>query len=144
MIRVLIVDDKALLRKSIGHIISIDDEIDVVDMAANGQEAVEACKKLRPDIVLMDIEMPVMNGIEALKIIKGFDPPLIKVIILTTFENSSNIIESFIGDADGYITKDSDCDELIATIRCVNYGLAVIHKSVKSIMVDKFKKNVCK
>jgi DNA-binding NarL/FixJ family response regulator len=85
----------------------------------------------------MDIEMPEMDGISALKIIKEKYKDT-KVIILTTFENTENIVDAFLAEADGYITKDIDCDELIATIKCVNYGLTVIHKSVKKIMVDKF------
>lgn len=139
MIKIIIADDQVLLRKSLGHIISTDEEITVVDMVGSGKQAIESCKKNTPDIVLMDIEMPQIDGISALKIIKEKHPD-IKVIILTTFDNTDSIVESFLGEADGYIVKDIDCEELIATIKCVNYGLTVIHKSVKKIMVNKFKK----
>jgi DNA-binding NarL/FixJ family response regulator len=139
MIRIIIADDQVLLRKSLGQIISTDEKITVMDMVGTGREAIESCKIYSPDIVLMDIEMPEMDGISALRIIKEkFED--VKVIILTTFENTNNIVDSFLAQADGYITKDIDCDELITTIKCVNYGLTVIHKSVKKIMVDKFKK----
>ncbi len=137
--KIIIADDQVLLRKSIGQLISIDPEIHVVDMVGSGSEAVESCKVHKPDIVLMDIEMPHVDGISALKMIKERYPD-IKVIILTTFENDENIIEAFTGDADGYIVKDIDCKELIATIKCVAYGLTVIHNSVKKIMMNKFKK----
>lgn len=139
MIRIMIVDDQMLLRKSLGQIISTDEEISVVKMASTGKEAIEACEILKPDIVMMDIEMPKMNGIVALKIIKEKYPET-KVIILTTFDNKENIISSFLGKADGYITKDIEPQELITTIKCVNYGLTVIHKSVKEMMVEEFEK----
>lgn len=139
MIKIAIVDDQALLRKSLGQIISSDEEMNVVAMASTGREAIEMCLTYKPDIIMMDIEMPTMNGIDALKIIKDKSPK-IKVIILTTFENKENIISAFLAKADGYITKDIDPNELITTIKCVSYGLSVIHKSVKDIMVEKFEK----
>lgn len=139
MIKVIIADDQVLLRKSLAQLISIDEKINVISMASSGREAIDECEKHRPDIVMMDIEMPKMNGIDALKIIKDKYPD-IKVIILTTFDNKENIIQAFLARADGYITKDIEPDELITTIKCVNYGLTVIHKSVKEIMVDKFEK----
>ncbi|MCH4886511.1 response regulator transcription factor [Acidaminobacter sp. JC074] len=137
MIKILIADDQVLLRKSLGQLISIEEEFKVVDLVATGKEAVEACRRHRPDIVLMDIEMPEMNGITALKRIRE-QFKTIKVIMLTTFDNKENIVEAFLADADGYITKDVDCSELVSIIKCVNFGLTVIHKSVKEIMVNKF------
>ncbi len=139
MLKLIIVDDQSLLRKSLFQIISTDETLTVVGQAENGKEAVELCEKTKPDIVLMDIEMPHMDGISALHAIKK-NQPTTKVIILTTFENQDNITEAFLAQADGYITKDIGPDELITTIKCVGYGLTVIHKSVKTIMVDKFKK----
>lgn len=139
MIKIMIVDDQELLRKSLGQIISTDEEISVISMASTGRDAIEKCNLNPPDVILMDIEMPELNGIAALKIIKE-NYPEIKVIILTTFDNKENIVSSFLSKADGYITKDIAPLELITTIKCVNYGLTVIHKSVKEIMVDKFQK----
>lgn len=139
MMTVIIADDQALLRKSLKQIISVDDDIDVIATADNGKTAIEECQRHQPNVILMDIEMPALNGIDALKEIKRISPET-KVIILTTFENKDNIIEAFIANADGYITKDIGCHELIQTIKCVNYGLTVIHKSVKALMVNKFKR----
>ena len=139
MTRVVIADDQVLLRKSIGHIISVDEDIQVVATVGNGKEALEACKEYVPDIVLMDIEMPVMDGVTATGLIKAYNPE-IKVIILTTFDNSDNIIEAFTAEADGYVVKDIGWEELVATIKCVLFGLTVIHESVRIIMLDKFKK----
>lgn len=139
MIRLMIVDDQELLRKSLGHLIGFNDNLKVVDMLSNGREAVEACRHNPPDIILMDIEMPVLNGIAAMKQIKEIHKD-VKVIILTTFDNNENIIEAFLAEADGYITKDITPTELISTIECVHSGLTVIHKSVKKVMVERFKK----
>lgn len=135
----MIADDQVLLRKSLAQIISSDEEINVVAMVADGREAVEQCHRQHPDVVLMDIEMPNFNGIAALKMIKETCSAT-KVIILTTFDSQENIIDSFLARADGYITKEVEPRELIATIKCVNQGLTVIHEGVKQIMVDKFEK----
>lgn len=139
MTRVIIADDQVLLRKSIGHIISVDEDIQVVAMVGNGKEAYEACQVHEPDIVLMDIEMPIMDGVTATALIKAYNPS-IKVIILTTFDNADNIVEAFTAEADGYVVKDIGWEELVATIKCVLFGLTVIHESVRKIMLDKFKK----
>lgn len=137
MIKIMIVDDQVLLRKSLAQLINVDDEISVVAMAATGKEAVTTCQKFRPDIVMMDIEMPEMDGIKALKKIKE-QCPRTRVIILTTFDSKENIVDAFLAHADGYITKEIAPQELIATIKCVSYGLTVIHENVKKIMIAKF------
>jgi|LGVE01.1.fsa_nt_gb DNA-binding NarL/FixJ family response regulator len=138
MINVILADDQVLLRETLGKIISIDSEINVMDMVGTGKEVIASCEKNKPDMILMDIEMPEIDGISALKIIKEKHPE-IKVIILTTFENTENIIDAFIKKADGYIVKDIGCEELISTIKCVQYGLTVMHNSVKKIMINEFK-----
>ncbi len=138
MIRLILVDDQLLLRESIAYLLENDDEIEVVGMGEDGNEALSLCETLNPDIVLMDIEMKGMDGVTATKIIKQRFPH-IKVVILTTFENPDNIMESFVNDADGYIVKNISHKELTRSIKCVNSGLTVIHESVKKIMVDRFK-----
>lgn len=138
MIRVLLADDQVLLRESIGYILGNEEEIEIVGMAENGREVIEKCKELKPDIILMDIEMPKMSGVHATSIIKE-EYPEVKVIILTTFENADNIMESFVANVDGYIVKNINHEDLILTIKCVQSGLTVIHESVKKIMVERFK-----
>lgn len=138
MIKVAIADDQRLLRESLAYILDNDEEIHVVDGASNGEEALELCKRLSPDIILMDIEMPVMDGVSATKKIKE-NYPNIKVIVLTTFENADNIMESFIVGADGYIVKNINHKDLVLTVKCVASGLCVIHQSVKEIMINRFK-----
>lgn len=138
MIKVLLVDDQVLLRESIGYILDSEEDISIVGMAGSGSEAIEKCKELKPDVILMDIEMPNMTGVQAAKIIKE-ESPNVKVIILTTFENSDNIMESFVVNVDGYIVKNINHEDLILTIKCVQSGLTVIHESVKKIMINRFK-----
>lgn len=138
MIKVVLADDQALLRESIGYILDNDDEITVVGTAKDGEEAIALCKSKQPDVILMDIEMPVMNGVKAAKVIKE-QFPKIKVMILTTFENSDNIMESFIVGADGYIVKDISHTELVLAVKCTFRGLCIIHHSVKKMMMERFK-----
>lgn len=138
MINVIIADDQTLLRESLSFILGNDDEINVVGLAENGEEVVELCKTLKPDIILMDIEMPKRNGVNATKILKE-EYPEVKIIMLTTFENADNIMESFVVGADGYIVKNIKHNDLVLTVKCVASGLFVIHQSVKDIMIDRFK-----
>lgn len=138
MIRVIIADDQVLLRESIAYILNNEEDIEVIAMASDGKEALELCKTHKPDIVIMDIQMPEMNGVAATKAIKEVLPDT-KVMILTTFEDPDNIMESFVVKADGYIVKNICHGDLVLTIKCVNSGLTVIHESVKQIMVERFK-----
>lgn len=139
MINVIIVDDQLLLRESISYLLENDNEINVVGMGENGKDAIALCEKYNPDIVLMDIEMPILDGVSSTKIIKEQNKD-IKVIILTTFENPDNIMEAFIADADGYIVKNISYKDLTLSIKCVYSGLNIINQSVKKMMVDKFKR----
>ena len=138
MIRVVLADDQNLLRESIGYILDSADDITVVGMASNGKTAIDLCVKEKPDVVLMDIEMPDMNGVSATKKLKETDN-CIKIIILTTFENPDNIMESFVANADGYLVKNISHQDLILAIKCVYAGLTVIDESVKQIMMDRFR-----
>jgi DNA-binding NarL/FixJ family response regulator len=139
MIKVLIADDQILFRESIGYILNNDPEIEVVEMAGTGEVVLNLCKKNKPDVILMDIEMPQLDGVNATQIVKEKYPE-IKIIMLTTFENPDNVIESFVAGADGYIVKNINHLELVLSVKCVARGLTVIHESVKNIMIDRFKK----
>lgn len=129
MIRILIADDQNLLRKSLSLIFQIDDEIKVIKQVSNGIDAVEQTILLEPDIVLLDIEMPELNGLKALKEIKQKTRHT-KVVILTTFDTSCNIEQAFLYEADAYISKEIAPQDLINTIKCVHSGLTVIDRSV--------------
>ncbi len=135
MITILIADDQPLLRKSLGSIIDNYEDIDVISLVENGKEASEKTSALKPDIALLDIEMPIMDGISALRDIK-INSPKTKVIILTTFDNEKNVTESFLLGADAYISKEVSPDELVNTIRLVHSGFVVFSSSVKEILTN--------
>lgn len=136
--RVLIADDQMLFRESIGYILKEEGDFEILEMASNGEEAVEICQRWNPDLVLMDIEMPLMNGVEATRKIKKWNPK-IKIVMLTTFENQENILESFVVGADGYVVKNISHKDLVLALRCVGSGLTVIDESVKQMMIDRFR-----
>jgi DNA-binding NarL/FixJ family response regulator len=129
VIRVLIVDDQALLRESLRFLIERDPEIKVIGAAANGNEAVEFCAANPPDVVLMDIVMPECDGVAGARLIKS-NHPEIKVMMLTTFGESERVTEALQSGADGYLLKDVNPDTLVQAIRSLAAGLPVMHPQV--------------
>lgn len=129
MIKVLIAEDQKLLRESFKNIIENNSDINVVACAANGREAVDLCAELQPDVVLMDISMPVCNGTVATKLIKAKFPQM-KVLVLTSSNDEADVTEAFSNGADGYILKNIGTEELILSIKSTAMGLEIIHKDV--------------
>ena len=121
---ILIVDDHTLLSESLRMMLERDEELKVVGVASNGIRALELCKEKKPDIVLMDVKMPDMDGITATKKIKSTYPD-IKVLILTSVEEEKWIMDSFAAGADGYLLKDTPPEKLITLIKCVEWGYMV-------------------
>lgn len=144
MIKVMVVDDQTLLKETLLFMLKQDGDIEGYDGGFNGREAVENIVTINPDVVLMDLRMPIMGGMEALKTIKSMDND-IKVIILTTFEDEERIIESMSLGADGYIVKDIRPDALILAVKSAYSGLYVMHRhiidSVKNRMSNSKKVN---
>ena len=140
MIKVIVVDDQVVLRESIKFRIDSDDEIKVVGCGGNGIEAMELCDRFLPDVVLMDIMMPICDGIEATKRIK-LKYNSIKVIILTIFIDNENITKAMKNGADGYVLKDIDPKELINIIKNTVSGLRIIHQDVLDTLVSEFASN---
>ncbi len=138
MIKVLLAEDQALFRDSMKFMLEQDDAITVVGTAEDGCQAVKLCESLKPDIVLMDIEMPHMDGISATQVIRERFPK-IKIIMLTTFEHPKQVMESFIADANGYLIKNMRHSDLSLAIRCAYSGITVIHPKAKAIMVERFR-----
>jgi DNA-binding NarL/FixJ family response regulator len=136
MIKVLIVDDQAMLRQSLKFIIEQDNGIRVEATAGNGEDALKLCGELNPDVVLMDIMMPVCDGIEGTRLIKS-QYPNIKVIILTTFNNDENIKNALQNGAAGYLLKDADPEDLVLAIKSVAKGMSIIHHDVFDNVVKK-------
>ncbi|GGD89112.1 response regulator transcription factor [Paenibacillus nasutitermitis] len=128
-IRLVIADDQMLTREGLRTILDLEDDMNVVGTASNGLEACELAEALRPDLVLMDVQMPKMDGIEALKRIKQSSPGT-AVLILTTFMDDDYIIEGLAGGASGYMLKDMDPDRMIALIRDAAHDQFVLPNAV--------------
>jgi DNA-binding NarL/FixJ family response regulator len=137
MIRVLLADDQRLVRAGFRMILRAEPDIEVVGEAGDGVEAVEAAKRLRPDVVLMDIRMPRLNGIEATRLLLALpDPP--RVLVVTTFDLDQYVYETLRLGASGFLLKDAPEDQLIAAIRTVVKGVALLDHEVTRRLIDAF------
>lgn len=116
MIRVLIADDQKILREGLRALLGMKEDISVVGEAGDGREACELARQTKPDVVLMDIRMPQMDGVEATKVIKS-ELPKTAVIMLTTFDDDEYVIKAMTYGASGYLLKDIDSDKLIEAVR---------------------------
>lgn len=128
-IRLVIADDIPLFREMLVHTLEEEDDIDIVAHASNGLEAVEACRRHRPHVILLDVEMPKMNGVEATCLIRG-ECPDTKVVILTAYEDDRLIFELIRGGASGYLVKDTHVDEVVKAIRVAHDGESLIQPRV--------------
>ncbi len=139
-VRVLLVDDQPLLRTGFRMILESEPDIAVVGEAGNGEKAVEEARVLQPDVVLMDIRMPRMDGVEATRMITGTNraSSLVKVLILTTFDLDEYIVEALRAGASGFLLKDVPPDNLVDAIRIVARGDAVVAPTVTRRLLDKF------
>lgn len=133
--RVLIADDHTLLSESLRIMLERDGDVEVVGVAENGYKALELCKEFKPDIVLMDIKMPDLDGISATRMIKE-DSPETRVLVLTSMEDTKWIVESFAAGADGYLLKDTSPERLTTLIRCVYWGYTVSSSAVLHAILD--------
>jgi DNA-binding NarL/FixJ family response regulator len=129
IIRILIADDQTLMRDGLKTILDLEDDMEVVDTAENGRQAYEMAQIHLPDVILMDIRMPEMDGVESTRIIKK-DYPKIKVIMLTTFNDEEYIIQALSFGASGYLLKDIQGDKLIEAIRNCASGNMVMPAQV--------------
>jgi len=116
MVRVLICDDQTVVREGLAAILSTEPEIEVVGLAANGQEALAKVPDTQPDVVLMDLKMPVLNGVQTTQRLRQ-DHPKIQVLVLTTFADEEWIFDAIRAGAAGYLLKDTRRDELIAAVK---------------------------
>lgn len=142
-IRILIADDQSLIRDGLKLILEMENDMEVIGLASDGEQAFEMAGKLNPDIVLIDIRMPVCDGVLGTKkICQSY--PKVKVIILTTFSDDQYIFEALKGGATGYLLKDVHSEELANSIRTVVKGGVLIHpeiaaKMLKGLSIDKEK-----
>lgn len=137
ILKILIVDDDALIRDSLKILLGLEEDIEIVGTASNGQEAFELVREKAPDIVLMDIRMPIMDGVLGTKLIKESFKE-VKVVILTTFKDDAYIKEAMKNGAEGYILKNQSSDSIIEGLRAVYKGNTVFEKDVVNIITSMF------
>jgi DNA-binding NarL/FixJ family response regulator len=135
-VRVLLVDDDDLMRAGLRSVLSSDDGIEVVGEAGDGRAALDEIRKLRPDLVLMDIRMPDLDGISATREVLAAEPE-IKVVVLTTFEEDDYIFEALSAGASGFLLKRTKPEELIAAIHTVADGDSLLSPSVTRRVIDR-------
>jgi len=141
MIRVALVDDQAIVRTGLARILSPDDGFEVVAECADGREAVEELPAVRPDVVLMDIRMPRLDGIAATEQLRAVPDP-IPVLVLTTFGEDEVLWGAIESGAAGFVLKDSSAEELIAAVRAVAGGRAWFDPGVASRVLDRYRRVV--
>jgi DNA-binding NarL/FixJ family response regulator len=127
-LRVLLVDDQQLVRSGFSLILSVEDDIQVVGQAAHGAAALVQARDLRPDVILMDVQMPVMDGIAATALVVEED--LAKVIVLTTFDRDDYLFDALRAGASGFLLKNADPEHLVEAVRAVGHGHALLAPEV--------------
>ncbi|HEV2028888.1 MAG TPA: response regulator transcription factor [Candidatus Dormibacteraeota bacterium] len=134
-VRVLIADDQTLFRAGLARLLNEDPRVEVIGQAMDGADAAKQAAKLKPDVVLMDLKMPNLDGIEATRQIIEADPG-VKVLILTTFETDNHVIQALKVGASGYVLKDSSADAIISSIVAVMSGERVMASAVANRVLE--------
>lgn len=133
-IKVLLADDQELILESLQIVLSMEEDLDIVGLAKNGEEAIKGCEQFQPDLVLMDINMPVMDGVAATAVIKE-RMPAIKVIMLTSYKEVEYVLTALSHGAEGYLLKAIHPKDLAAGIRVVHAGGTLITQEMASKMI---------
>ena len=136
-IRVLVADDQALMRAGFRMILDAQDDLEVVGEAIDGADAVRQFERLAPDVVVMDVRMPTVDGIEATRRLMDRDPPA-RVLILTTFDLDEYVYEALRAGASGFLLKDRPPEELVTAVRLVANGDALLAPSVTRRLIEEF------
>jgi DNA-binding NarL/FixJ family response regulator len=141
-VRVLLVDDQALIRAGFRMILEAEEDLEVVGECGDGTQAIDSVKRFSPDVVLMDIRMPEMDGIEATRRIVGGDgDAAVKVLMLTTFDLDEYVYDALRAGASGFLLKDVPADQLVAGIRLVAQGDALLAPSVTRRLIEEFSRS---
>jgi DNA-binding NarL/FixJ family response regulator len=137
-VRVLLVDDQALIRAGFRMILDAEEDIEVVGECADGTQAVDSARRLKPDVILMDIRMPEMDGIEATRLISGDGEGAPKVLMLTTFDLDEYVYDALRAGASGFLLKDVPAEQLVDGIRVVAAGEALLAPTVTKRLIQEF------
>jgi DNA-binding NarL/FixJ family response regulator len=137
-VRVLIVDDQALVRTGLQKILGADPELEIVGEAADGAEAVREAERLRPDVVVMDIRMPVLDGLEATRRLCMESEGEQRILILTTFDLDEYVYDALRSGASGFMLKDAPPEELIAAVRVIAAGDGLLAPAVTKRVIERF------
>lgn len=139
MIRVMLVDDQAMVRAGFRMIVETEDDITVVGEAADGRAAVELAERCAPDVVLMDVRMPHMDGIEATALITARDPAP-RVLMLTTFDLEDHVYAALRAGASGFLLKDAPAEQLVDAVRVVARGDGLLAPSITRLLIEEVAK----
>ncbi len=134
-IKIMITDDQRLMREGLKTILDLEQDMEVIELAENGKDALDKLPSAQPDVMLMDIRMPVMDGVECTRLIKKRYPD-IKVIILTTFDDDEFIIDALINGAAGYILKDLSSEKLVEAIRDTYRGNSIMQPEIAAKVIS--------
>jgi DNA-binding NarL/FixJ family response regulator len=137
MIRILLVDDQALFREGLRTLLSVRPDLEVVGEAENGREALDIAAQLQPDVILMDLRMPILNGVAATRQLHEAQPDS-KVIVLTTFDDDEYIFDGLRAGAVGYLLKDVSSDKLVEAIRAAARGESFLEPSITAKVLAEF------
>jgi DNA-binding NarL/FixJ family response regulator len=137
MIRILLVDDQALFREGLRTLLSVRPDLEVVGEAENGREALDIAAQLQPDVILMDLRMPILNGVAATRQLHQAQPDS-KVIVLTTFDDDEYIFDGLRAGAVGYLLKDVSSDKLVEAIRAAARGESFLEPSITAKVLAEF------
>lgn len=140
-IKILIVDDHALLREGVRALLSLHEDIEIVGEASEGREAIKKTLELKPDVVLIDISMPGMDGLEATRIIRRKSPET-KVLVLTQHDNKEYILSAIKAGTSGYVPKRALATELISAIRAVQQGNSFLYPSAATALIEHYRHQV--
>jgi DNA-binding NarL/FixJ family response regulator len=137
-LRVVVVDDQEIVRAGFAALLDTQEDIEVVATAADGEEAVRVCRERRPDVVLMDVRMPTMDGIEATRQLADYGPGAPKVIVLTTFDLDEYVFDALGAGASGFLLKDVAAEALFDAVRVIAAGEALLAPTVTRRLVSEF------
>lgn len=135
MIKILIVDDHSVVRRGLEQLLDSHPDMTVVGAAADGEQAVSMAAELRPDVILMDLSMPVLDGVQATKRITDATPD-VHVVVLTSFADQRRILDALAAGAAGYILKDADPDDLVAAVQAAAEGGSPLHPKAARVLLD--------